>query len=70
MLNILKVNSRIGHSFRFPHKVLNSSSAVIGRIFPTLGGLAPGASTVEAVDPQDLVIFCTHFDVRSPDALS
>ncbi|QVX40752.1 UvrD-helicase domain-containing protein (plasmid) [Ralstonia solanacearum] len=29
----------------------------------------PGASTVEAVDLQDLVAFCSSFDVGSPDAL-
>lgn len=29
----------------------------------------PGATTIEAVDLQDLVSFCTRFDVHSPDAL-
>lgn len=29
----------------------------------------PGASTVEAVDLQDLIAFCSSFDIRSPDAL-
>ncbi|MDR0776881.1 MAG: UvrD-helicase domain-containing protein [Azonexus sp.] len=30
----------------------------------------PGASTVEAVDLQDLITFCTSFDIHSSDALA